>query len=99
MRLKEIMSSPVEVIGPKSTAADARASVSRTRIHHLVIATGRDIVGIGGRSRPSPLIQEQVRRGKSEAVLGLQVQSSWTGPSLRLTALRIASVSAPRDRQ
>lgn len=46
MRLKEIMSSPVEVIGPKATAADARTRMTRARIHHLVIATGRNIVGI-----------------------------------------------------
>jgi CBS domain-containing protein len=46
MRLKEIMSSPVEVIGPKSTAGDARARMARARIHHLVVATGRDIVAI-----------------------------------------------------
>jgi len=46
MRLKEIMSSPVEVIGPKATAADARTRMTRAGIHHLVIATGRDIVGI-----------------------------------------------------
>lgn len=46
MRLKEIMSSPVEVIDPKSTVGDARARMARARIHHLIIANGRDIVGI-----------------------------------------------------
>jgi CBS domain-containing protein len=46
MRLKEIMSSPLEVIGPKATAAEARARMRRARIHHLVIANGRDVVGI-----------------------------------------------------
>jgi len=46
MRLKEIMSSPVETIRPQSSAADARTRMSRARIHHLVVTEGRDVVGI-----------------------------------------------------
>jgi acetoin utilization protein AcuB len=46
MRLKEIMSIPVEVIGPDTSVADARARMARARIHHLVVASGRDIIGI-----------------------------------------------------
>jgi CBS domain-containing protein len=46
MQLKEIMSSPVEVVGPKSSAADARARMTRARVHHLMVTLGRDIVGI-----------------------------------------------------
>jgi CBS domain-containing protein len=46
MRLKEIMSSPAEAVGPKSSVADARTQMARARIHHLVVATGRDIEGI-----------------------------------------------------
>ena len=46
MRLKEIMSSPVEVIGPKFSVAEARTRLSRARIHHLVVTEGREVVGI-----------------------------------------------------
>jgi len=46
MRLKEIMSIPVEVIGPDTSVEDARARMVGARIHHLVVASGRDIVGI-----------------------------------------------------
>jgi CBS domain-containing protein len=46
MRIKQIMSIPVEVVGPKSSAADARVRMTEACIHHLVVATGRDIVGI-----------------------------------------------------
>jgi CBS domain-containing protein len=40
------MSIPVEVIGPDTSVVDARARMVDARIHHLVVASGRDIVGI-----------------------------------------------------
>ena len=46
MRLKEIMSSPAEAVGPDTSVADARTRMTRARIHHLVVGTGRDIEGI-----------------------------------------------------
>jgi acetoin utilization protein AcuB len=46
MRLKEIMSIPVEVIAPDTSVADARARMARARIHHLLVASGHEIAGI-----------------------------------------------------
>jgi CBS domain-containing protein len=45
-RLKDIMSSPVEVIGPEASAAEARDRMRKGRIHHLVVKRGREVVGI-----------------------------------------------------
>jgi acetoin utilization protein AcuB len=46
MRLEEIMTSPVEVIGPEAAAKDARSLMRQQRIHHLVVMSGRQIIGV-----------------------------------------------------
>jgi CBS domain-containing protein len=44
--LKEIMSSPVEVIGPDASAGEARNRMHKGRVHHLLVKRGREVVGI-----------------------------------------------------
>lgn len=46
MRLREIMKSPVEVVGPESSVADTRVRMAHSGIHHLVVERGRRVVGI-----------------------------------------------------
>ena len=46
MQLREIMKSPVEVVGPGSSVADARGRMARSGIHHFVVERGREVVGI-----------------------------------------------------
>jgi CBS domain-containing protein len=46
MRLKEIMKSPVEVVGLETSVADARVRMARAGIHHLLAERGREVVGI-----------------------------------------------------
>lgn len=46
MQLREIMSKPAEVVAPEESVSSARARMSRARVHHLVAARGRDVLGI-----------------------------------------------------
>jgi CBS domain-containing protein len=46
MRLQDIMSQPVETIPPTTPVAEARSTMKRQGIHHLVVTTGRTIVGV-----------------------------------------------------
>jgi acetoin utilization protein AcuB len=46
MRLQDIMSSPVETIGPGAKVAEARSTMKRQGIHHMVVTSGRRIRGI-----------------------------------------------------
>jgi CBS domain-containing protein len=46
MRMQEIMSSPVETIRRKASAAEARSRMKREGIHHLVVTEGAEILGV-----------------------------------------------------
>jgi CBS domain-containing protein len=46
MRLQDIMSTPVETIGPRALVPEARAAMKRKGTHHLVVVDGRKIAGI-----------------------------------------------------
>jgi CBS domain-containing protein len=46
MRLAEIMSKPVATVRPDVTASAADAEMRRRHIHHLVVASGRDVLGV-----------------------------------------------------
>ncbi len=46
MRLKDIMSEPVEAIRPETIVSAAEAKMQQERIHHLVVASGRDVLGV-----------------------------------------------------
>ena len=46
MRLKDIMTTHVECVRPDETLARAASLMRRRRIHHLVVADGRRIIGV-----------------------------------------------------
>jgi acetoin utilization protein AcuB len=46
MRLQEIMSKPVQTIGPDANAVEAAARMRLRGIHHLVVVRGADILGV-----------------------------------------------------
>lgn len=46
MRLKEIMTTPVEVISPTASIRTAERRLNAKRLHHLVVVNGKAIVGL-----------------------------------------------------
>jgi acetoin utilization protein AcuB len=46
MRLQDIMTQKIETIGPTTTVAQARATMKSSRIHHLLVRVGGDVVGV-----------------------------------------------------
>jgi len=46
MRMQDVMSDAVESVAPSTTAADARARMKMSGIHHLVVRDGKTVVGV-----------------------------------------------------
>lgn len=46
MRLKDIMSTPVQSIVPETSVPEARALMKRQGVHHLIVKNGRAILGV-----------------------------------------------------
>jgi CBS domain-containing protein len=46
MRIQDIMSTKIKTIAPTATVGQARAFMRTGGIHHLVVQSGRDIVGV-----------------------------------------------------
>jgi CBS domain-containing protein len=67
--MQEIMSSPVETIAPETPVAEARAKMKRAGIHHLIVGSrgqivgilsSRDLIGAGRGTEVSELMVTQV---------------------------------------
>jgi acetoin utilization protein AcuB len=46
MRIRDIMTTPVETIAPTTSADDAWARMEQEKIHHLVVVEGKRVVGV-----------------------------------------------------
>ena len=46
MRIQDVMTSDIVKIGPEATVAEARASLQRNRIHHLIVVAEKKILGV-----------------------------------------------------
>lgn len=46
MRLKEIMTTPVEIISPRASIRTAERRLKAKRLHHLVVVEGKAVVGL-----------------------------------------------------
>jgi acetoin utilization protein AcuB len=46
MRLQDIMSQPVETIAPTTPVGEAKSTMKRRGVHHLVVTAGRKIAGV-----------------------------------------------------
>lgn len=46
MRLQDIMSTKIKAIAPTATVGEARSSMRAQGIHHLIVQSGREILGV-----------------------------------------------------
>ena len=69
MRVFEVMTEGVKTVRPTMPAADAWELMRRNRIHHLIVTSGTDIVGVLSERDTGSRVGERARAGRTVAEL------------------------------